>query len=86
MRSISEVREHLFEFEKGPTHNKFVLTGTDMQNFNIQLIHRVHTYKNNKFVQTEREYEMPPESTFILRFSVKPLSAARKQAKKAPAA
>ena len=86
MRSISEVREHLFEFEKGATHNKFVLTGTDMQNFNIQLIHRVHTYKNNKFVQTEKEYEMPPESTFILRFSVKPLSAARKRAKKAPVA
>ena len=71
MRSISEVRQHMFEFEKGRTHNKFVLTGTDLQNFNVLLIHRVHTYKNNKFVQTETEYEMPPGSTFILRFSVR---------------
>ena len=70
-RSISEVRQHIFEFEKGPTHNKFVLTGTDLQNFNVLLIHRVHTWKNNKFVQSETEYEMPAESTFILRFSVR---------------
>ena len=72
-RSISEVRQHMFEFEKGPTHNKFILTGTDLQNFNLLLTHRVHTWKDNKFVQTESDYEMPPESTFILRFSVRPV-------------
>ena len=73
MRSISEVRQHTFEFEKGATHNKFILTGTDLQNFNVLLTHRVHTWKTDRFVQTETDYEMPPESTFILRFSVRPV-------------
>ena len=72
MRSLSEVREHSFELEKGlNTHNKFVITGTDLQNFNILLIHRVHTWKDNRFVQTESEYEMPPESIFTLRLTVR---------------
>lgn len=72
LRSMSEVREHSFELEKGlNTHNKFVVTGTDLQNFNILLVHRVHTWKTDKFVQTETEYEMPPESTFTLRMTVR---------------
>ena len=67
-RTISEVRHHTFEFEKNTaSHNEFILTGTDMQNFNIYLVHRVHTYKNNGFVLTETPYEMPERSTFILR-------------------
>jgi len=70
---FTEVGHHTFEFEKGPTHNKFILTGTDLQNFNVLLVHRVHTWKTDKFVQSETEYEMPPESTFILRFSVRPV-------------
>ena len=72
MRSLSEVREHSFELEKGlNTHNKFVMTGTDLQNFNILLVHRVHTWKVDKFVQTESEYEMPPQSIFTLRLAVR---------------
>ena len=72
MRSLSEVREHSFELEKGlNTHNKFVITGTDLQNFNILLVHRTHTWKDDKFVQSESEYEMPPESVFTLRLTVR---------------
>ena len=72
MRSLSEVREHSFELEKGlNTHNKFVMTGTDLQNFNLLLVHRVHTWKVDKFVQSESEYEMPPGSVFTLRLAVR---------------
>ena len=71
-RAISEVREHTFEFETNlATHNKFILTGTDLQNFNILLVHRVHTYKDGKFVVSETPYEMPDQSTFVLRFAVR---------------
>ena len=70
-RTLHETVQSRYSFEESTnTHNKMLLTGTELQNFSINLINR--NYNKNK-TQTEVPYELEPDTFFTLQLAVLPL-------------
>jgi hypothetical protein len=70
-RVLHESTQSLYSFEESiSTHNKMILTATELQNFTIDLINR--NYDKNK-VQTEVPYELEADTFFTLQLAVLPL-------------
>ena len=73
-RSINEKYQSVYVFEQSlRTHNKFVLKGTELQNFNLYLISRRHEYKDGKYVTTESPYEMESATFYTVQFALFPI-------------
>ena len=68
-RTLKEERRNLYLFEHGNrTHNKFLLTATELQNFHIRLVSRNYTWNTvlEEFEITENPYSLPDESLWTL--------------------
>jgi len=64
-RKLMEVTETLTTFENNlTTHNRFILTGSDLQNFNMYLKVRRYELKDGLYVQTEDDY--PIEGSYFM--------------------
>ena len=60
-----ESRQNVYQFEKSNrTHNSFLLTGTELQNFHLRLVSRNHVYNklSNDFDIKDVPYPLPDES------------------------
>jgi len=72
-RKLMEVTETLTTFENNlTTHNRFVITGTDLQNFNMYLRVRRYELKNGFYVQTEEDYPIDG-SYYMLQLALLPV-------------
>ena len=70
-RTLHETTQSLYSFEESiSTHNKMILTGTDLQNFSIDLINR--NYNKDK-EQIEVPYQLEADTFFTLQLAVLPL-------------
>jgi len=73
-RRLVEERQTLYTFEESlMTHNKYILTGTDLQNFHIYLVSRTYTYQDGKYVQTESPYLLGDDEFYSITLTIKPL-------------
>jgi len=64
-RKLMEVTETLTTFEHDiSTHNRFVLTGTELQNFNVYL--RVRSYEKKAGVYTQIEKDYPIDGSYYM--------------------
>lgn len=71
-----ESRQNQYVIENGSkTHNTFLLTGTDLQNFHFRLVSRNHVWdeKSESFKVDDIPYPLPEESLWTLRFNIKKL-------------
>jgi len=73
---LKESRKNIYIFEHAnKTHNVFLLTGTDLQNFHVRLMARNYTWSESKnlFIMDEREYPLPDDSLWTITLKVTPL-------------
>ena len=73
---LRESRKNVYVFEHANrTHNEFLLTGTDLQNFHIRLMARNYEWSKSKelFVIDEKAYPLPADSLWTLTLKVTPL-------------
>ena len=73
---LKESRKNIYIFEHAnKTHNEFLLTGTDLQNFHIRLMARNYTWSTEKnlFVIDEKPYPLPSDSLWTISLKVTPL-------------
>ena len=73
---LKESRKNVYVFEHAnKTHNEFLLTGTDLQNFHIRLMSRNYKWSvpKEQFEIDERAYQMPADSLWTLSLKVTPL-------------
>ena len=73
---LKESRKNIYIFEHAnKTHNEFLLTGTDLQNFHIRLMARNYEWstKKNLFVIDEKPYPLPSDSLWTISLKVTPL-------------
>jgi hypothetical protein len=71
-----ETRQNQYVIENGSkTHNTFLLTGTDLQNFHFRLVSRNHVWNetSDSFNVDDIPYPLPEESLWTLRFTIKKL-------------
>jgi hypothetical protein len=74
-RQLQETTRTMYVFDDSiRTHNSFVLTGTELQNFNIYLRTRNYKKKNGSFVQVEEPYPLKDGHYFTLQLAVLPIS------------
>jgi len=69
-----EGRKTRYEFQNArKTHNSFLLTGTDLQNFHFRLVSRNHIYNESTkvFDVIDEPYSLPPESLWTMQFTVR---------------
>ena len=69
-----ESRRTRYEFQNARrTHNSFLLTGTDLQNFHFRLVSRNHVYndKTELFDINDEPYSLPPESLWTMQFTIR---------------
>ena len=72
---LTEDHVNIYEFESSlSTFNKYKLTSTDLQNFNIKIVTRSFYYEDGKYVQRELPFEFSDKSFFFLQLSVLPSS------------
>ena len=73
-RDLIEKFQTVYVFEQSlQTHNKFVIRGTELQNFNLYLVSRRYEYKDGKYVQTESPYEMESDTFYTVQFALFPI-------------
>ena len=73
-RELVEESQTMYSFEESLlTHNKFTLTGTELQNFNIYLVSRNYTYDEvtQKYIQTEVPYDLHEDTFYTVQFAVR---------------
>ena len=73
---LKESRKNIYIFEHAnKTHNEFLLTGTDLQNFHIRLMARNYEWSKEKdlFVIAEKAYPLPSDSLWTISLKVTPL-------------
>jgi len=74
---LKESRSNVYVFEHANrTHNEFLLTGTDLQNFHVRLVVRNYKWNETKqqFIIDEKPYPLPPDSLWTITFKVRPLT------------
>ena len=75
-KTLRDSRKNVYLFEHATrTHNEFLLTGTELQNFHIRLVARNYEWSDEKkqFVIDEKAYPLPPDSLWTLMLMVTPL-------------
>ena len=75
-RTLKNTRQSRYLFEQSTrTHNEFLLTGSELQNFHIRLRQRNYEWDEEReaFEITEIAYPLPPESLWTLQLAVTPL-------------
>ena len=73
---LKNVRRNRYLFEQSTrTHNEFLLVGSKLQNFHLQLMQRNYEWSADldKFIITEEPYPLPKESLWTIQLAVKPL-------------
>jgi len=73
---LKESRKNIYIFEHAnKTHNEFLLTGTDLQNFHVRLMARNYEWSTEKnlFVIAEKPYPLPSDSLWTISLKVTPL-------------
>lgn len=73
---LKNVRRSRYMFEQSTkTHNEFLLTGSELQNFHVRLMQRNYTWdvELDKFDIRETPYLLPDESLWTVQLAVKPL-------------
>ena len=71
--TILESRRNQYVFEHGgKTHNEFLLTGADMQNFHLRLISRNYKWDDSMEVFDSKQvpYPLPPESLWSIQLAI----------------
>ena len=75
-RTLKNTRTTRYLFEQGTrTHNEFLLTGTELQNFHVKLMQRNYEWDvaNDAFEIKETPYLLPPEALWTLQLAITPL-------------
>jgi len=78
---LKETRKNRYMFEQSTkTHNEFLLTSTQLQNFHVRLMQRNYKWDavQNTFEISEVPYALPEESLWTLQLAIKPLQVAGK--------
>jgi len=73
---LKESRYNVYVFEHANrTHNEFLLTGTELQNFHIRLMARNYEWSEQQelFVMDEKPYPLPVDSLWTITLKVTPL-------------
>jgi len=73
---LKESRKNVYMFEHAnKTHNVFLLTGTDLQNFHVRLMARNYTWSEEKklFIIDEKNYPIPNDSLWTVTLNITPL-------------
>jgi len=73
---LKESRKNTYMFEHAnKTHNEFLLTGTDLQNFHIRLMARNYEWSvlEEAFIMDEKPYPLPSDSLWTISLMVTPL-------------
>ena len=75
-RYICESTQTYYVFDDNmSTHNKFIVTGTELQNFHVQLVSRNYRRQpDNTFAQVDTPYELHNETFYTLQLAVKQLN------------
>ena len=68
---IERTNRYLFE-HSNETHNEFILTGTELQNFHLRLISRSYQWNTNeeRYDIIEKDYTMPEDSLWTITLCV----------------
>jgi len=68
---IERTNRNLFE-HSNETHNEFILTGTELQNFHLRLISRSYQWNTNeeRYDIIEKDYTMPEDSLWTITLCV----------------
>ena len=72
-KTLSYQRKELLFFEQNSrTHNSFIMTGTELQNFHLHLMLRKYEFQSqsNDFVITETDYPVNDDSMWTMMLSV----------------
>ena len=74
-RYLCEKFQSMYTFEDNlTTHNKFILKGTELQNFHLYLVTRNYEKQADKtYKQVDTPYEMHDQTFFTVQLAVKPL-------------
>ena len=73
---LKESRNNVYVFEHANrTHNEFLLTGTELQNFHIRLMARNYEWSAERdiFAMDEKPYPLPVDSLWTITLKVTPL-------------
>ena len=75
-RVLKDERKNRYLFEQSTkTHNEFLMTGTQLQNFHIRLMQRNYKWDDTfqRFNISEIPYSLPEESLWTIQFVITPL-------------
>ena len=75
-RYLCEKFQSMYTFEENlATHNKFILKGTELQNFHLYLVTRNYEKQADKtYKQVDEPYDMHNQTFFTIQLAVKPLN------------
>jgi len=76
LRDLIEETQTMYSFEDSiRTHNKFQISGTELQNFNLYLVSRNYEYNaaTGRYDQTEVPYDLHKDTFYTVQFALRPL-------------
>jgi len=73
-RNLVETTQTRYTFESSlRTHNKFKISGTELQNFNLYLVSRSYEFDGAKYKQTEKPYPLNEDTFYTVQFALIPV-------------
>lgn len=73
-RELLETTQTMYEFEESlRTHNKFKVTGTDLQNFHLYLVTRNYEYDGARYQIKETPYALHNDTFYTVQFALIPV-------------
>jgi len=73
-RNLVETTQTRYTFESSlRTHNKFKISGTELQNFNLYLISRSYEFDGANYKQTEKPYPLNEDTFYTVQFALIPV-------------
>jgi len=71
-RQLVETTQTMYEFEESlNTHNKFKVTGTDLQNFHLHLVTRHYEYDGQRYHVKETPYALHQDTFYTVQFALR---------------
>jgi hypothetical protein len=73
-RELVETTQTQYEFEESlSTHNKFKVSGTDLQNFHLYLVNRHYEYDGSRYQVKETPYALHQDTFYTVQFALRPV-------------
>jgi len=67
------VSKYTFETSRN-THNTFILSGSDLQLFNLYLITRNYEYEEDRYILRENPYPLTGDDYYTVQLAIKQLA------------